>query len=80
MTRVAGLPILIARDMEFQLWMAKRYGAAIALKEEDLPELGSVVAARDYDELLTRLYKNREQIMLSKQMPRLLEAYSQLID
>lgn len=76
----AGLPVLIARDMEFQLWMAKRYGAAISIKEEDLNDLKSVVHAIDYNAMLSKLYRDRKKLLLSKQIPRLLKAYSQQID
>lgn len=76
----AGIPVLIAKDLEYQNWMAHRYGAAIALEESDLKDLGAVIRKHDYTALQEKLFRDRDQIMISKHMPRLRNAYYRLCE
>jgi hypothetical protein len=35
----AGLPIIVSRDLEYQSWILKRYGAGVAISMDELPTL-----------------------------------------
>jgi hypothetical protein len=76
----AGIPVFVSEDIAYQSWMLKRYHAGIVIKEEDLFRLGEMILSINYEEMVKNLKKSREQLLLSKQIVRLTNFYSRIVE
>jgi hypothetical protein len=67
---------LVSEDLVYQNWIIKRNNAGITIKENDLSNMKEVIAAFDYQTLVSNLIKSREAISLKAHIPRLIEFYT----
>ena len=74
----SGLPVIISRDLTFQSWMASRYRAGIPIDKPDLAHLREMIEGIDYAAFRQNLLQQREKILLSQHVPRLLAFYHQI--
>lgn len=73
----AGLNVLIS-DEEFQLWILKRYGAAIPVAEKDA--INDIIRNLTiFDASLRKSVVNYKHLTLKEQSPRLLNFYKNLV-
>jgi len=76
----AGIPVLISKDIIYQRWMAERYKAGIVLSaKEDINSLREIILKIDYQKQVKDLMLKRNKISLSRNIPRLIKFYDQII-
>lgn len=71
----SGVPVIISPDLDFQAFMARRYGAAIVTHKAEIPELGNRIRNLDYPQMRQTLIKRRAQLSVEAQIGRLLDFY-----
>jgi hypothetical protein len=75
----AGLPVIVARDVYYQSWIAERYHAGIAIQADDIATIRQKVEGIDYEKLIASLIEQREKISLKRHIPRLIAFYEGVI-
>lgn len=74
----AGIPVIVTEELAFQRWMLQRYSAAIVMKEPgDVKRIREFVEAFDYQKAQRDIYANRQHILLSKNIHRMINWYSE---
>ena len=68
--------MIISEDLHFQVFMAKRYGAAVEVSKEDLSRLGEILRQRDFEATTQDLKERREELCVRHQVERLLQFYN----
>ena len=71
----SGIPVIISKDLAFQSWMARRYGAGIEITKPDLERIREIIESIDYVAMRKELLEKREKICLSAHIPRLISFY-----
>lgn len=74
----AGLPCIISQDLEFQAWMATRYGGSIKVSYEETFDLRKALNEFDYNTMIENLRKGRNEIGLSNNIHKLIEFYQEI--
>ncbi len=75
----AGIPVIVAEDLQFQHWMARSFGAAIVLKKAEWGHLGDILKEIDYNSLKQKINRDRYRILLGGHVPDLLRFYTNII-
>lgn len=76
----AGLPIIISGDIIYQSWLATRGGAGVEISKNDISHLGEILKQLNYKELAENVSVYREKLSLLRNIPRLQEFYTKVID
>lgn len=71
----ADLPVIISRDMSFQCWLAKRFGARILVDGESIERVRSIIEETNYQKMLDDLRERRKKGLISAQIGRLIDFY-----
>ena len=72
----AGLPVIMGKDIDFQNFIGRKFGAAITLDYEDFDNLEKQLEHIDYKELVENLVVNREYLSLKNKIHKLIEFYN----
>lgn len=76
----AGLPIILSSHIDHGKELVKRYGIGFAVKDEELDILNKKIDESDYDRIRKNVFKAREELSLNKQVSRLIQFYTKIID
>ncbi|MBK5286111.1 MAG: hypothetical protein JJE25_11985, partial [Bacteroidia bacterium] len=74
----AGIPVLISNDIEFQKWLALRYGSGLGIARNDISRLRIILEGVDYNKMVSNLLKGRKIISLSRNIGKLIGFYNKI--
>lgn len=69
----AGIPIIINDEMEYMADLIRKYDCGIVIEEKNLKNLNSIIKKKDYSKLLNGVNKARKDLMMSKNIKRLIQ-------
>ncbi len=72
----SGVPVIISPDLDFQAFMARRYGGALVVRKPEIATIGERLKALDYAGMRARLMRERERLSVKAQVHRLLAFYN----
>ncbi|MCB0837125.1 MAG: hypothetical protein KDE26_04350 [Bacteroidetes bacterium] len=73
----AGIPVIISEDLAFQSWMARRHGAGVEIKKEDIQVIREMIEKLDYAGIRQEILDQRHKIGIGANIPRLIHFYEQ---
>ena len=74
----ASLPIITTEDVVFQNFIGRKFGGVIETKWEDYDNLKAILGRVDYQQMVSDIEKNREDLSLKNQIGNLLAFYNRL--
>ncbi|NOG57431.1 MAG: hypothetical protein HND54_06830 [Bacteroidetes bacterium] len=72
----AGLPIIIGEDVNFQNFMANKYGGGIKASWDDFHHLKPLIEKNNYESLVNSIEKKRNNLSLKNKINKLLDFYN----
>lgn len=76
----AGIPVIISDSHWFQQWILLRYSSGMVISKSDIPKLGQLINEFDYFNAQQEIYQKRQNILLSKNIHRLLNWYNESLN
>jgi len=74
----AGLPVIIAKDLEYSANIVKEYDGGFVIKIEELENIRELIGQIDYEEMSKKVFSARERFSLSKKILELISFYEKL--
>jgi hypothetical protein len=69
----AGIPIIVNDETEFSAELVRKYNCGIVISENDLPNLNKIIKKQKYSELLRGVKMARENMLMSKDMKKMIQ-------
>ncbi len=73
----AGLPIIIAADVEYQAWLIKHYGVGVVVNENEFKDISKTLNAQNLDFIHQNIVELQKQKTLSSNISKIDSLYSQ---
>lgn len=76
----AGLPVIIASDVEYQAWLIRHYAAGIAIDSSNLSDLPLILQKQKKSDFFTGIQKVQDSLKLSKHIHKIQQLYKELTE